>query len=171
MRQARDWSGSDEEGRIDSIESVKILRSTDEVSNRRATPNNSANELVRSRSALYRYGFYVGKILHSPNYPIKAPDYIMLTPNGRFEINKKICLTTSGFHQDHWVAAAWNLTTLLQGFSSIWHSDIQEDKVGISHIPKTPVDRLKTLAKESLKWNIKNIPEIFSKFPKMKKYI
>jgi hypothetical protein len=53
----------------------------------------------------------------------------MFTPNGRFEVNKKICLTTSGFHQDQWVAAAWNLTTLLQGFASIWHSDITEDKI------------------------------------------
>ena len=127
--------------------------------------------LIGLEGTPYHNGFYVGKILHSPNYPIKAPDYIMLTPNGRFEINKKICLTTSGFHQDQWVSAAWNLTTLLQGFSSIWHSDIQEDKTGIAHISKTPITQLKKLAEESLMWNKKNIPEIFSKFSKMQKYL
>jgi ubiquitin-conjugating enzyme E2 J2 len=119
----------------------------------------------------YDNGFYIGKIVHSPNYPIKAPDYYMFTPNGRFEINKKICLTTSGFHQDDWVSAAWNLLSLLKGFSSIWHSTVNEDKIGISHISKTTVTELKKLAKESLEFNKKNMLDIFSKFPKMKKYL
>ena len=127
--------------------------------------------LIGLEGTPYDKGLYIGKIIHSPNYPIKAPDYIMLTPNGRFEINKKICLTTSGFHQDHWIAAAWNLTTLLQGFSSIWHSDINEDKIGISHISKTPITQLKKLATESLNYNITHLSDIFSKFPKMQKYI
>jgi ubiquitin-protein ligase len=118
----------------------------------------------------YENGLYLGKIVHSPEYPIKAPDYYMLTPNGRFEINKKICLTTSGFHQTDWVSGAWNLVTLLKGFHNIWHSDIIEDKTGISHISKTPATQIKKLAKESLEFNIKNFSDIFSKFPKMKKY-
>ena len=127
--------------------------------------------LIGVEGTPYEGGVYIGKILHNPAYPLSAPDYIMFTPNGRFEVNKKICLTTSGFHQDHWVAAAWNLTTLLQGFASIWHSDIKEDKIGISHIKDTTVTALKKFAKESVNFNLKNFKDIFAKFPKMKKYL
>lgn len=31
-------------------------------------------------------------------YPFKPPEVYMLTPSGRFEINKKICLSISSFH-------------------------------------------------------------------------
>ena len=41
----------------------------------------------------YEGGLYIGKIMHSPEYPFKAPDFMMLTPSGRFDIGKKICLT------------------------------------------------------------------------------
>ena len=127
--------------------------------------------LIGVEGTPYEGGVYLGKILHSPSYPLKAPDYFIFTPNGRFDINKKICLTTSGFHQDHWVAGAWNLTTLLQGFSSIWHSDIKEDKIGISHIQDTSPIVLKKQAKESVKFNLTKYKDIFSKFPKMQKYL
>ena len=40
----------------------------------------------------YNNGLYIGKILHNPEYPLKPPDFMMLTPNGRFSINKKICI-------------------------------------------------------------------------------
>ena len=64
-------------------------------------------------------GEYICKLVHSAQYPIKAPDYYVYTPNGRFETNRKICLTNSGFHQNEWAPAAWNLLTLLNGFYSI----------------------------------------------------
>ena len=82
----------------------------------------------------FKDGQYIGKLVHNSCYPMKAPDYYMLTPNGRFEINKKICLTNSAYHQGNWAPAAWNLLTLLNGFYSIWHSNIREDKIGISHL-------------------------------------
>lgn len=112
-------------------------------------------------------GQYIGKIVHSPEYPRKAPDYYVFTPNGRFEVGKKICLTNSGYHQADWAPAAWNLITLLEGFSSVWHSDIKEDKIGISHIANTDISTLKMFAQSSVEWNIKNMNAVYNSFPKV----
>jgi ubiquitin-conjugating enzyme E2 J2 len=115
----------------------------------------------------YEGGQYIGKIVHSPEYPRKAPDYYMLTPNGRFEVNKKICLTNSSFHNSDWAPAAWNLVTILEGFSSVWHSEIKEDKIGISHLSNTPDTQLKMLAKDSIVYNMNNLKDLYTMFPKV----
>ena len=36
----------------------------------------------------------------------------MLTPNGRFELNKKICLSFTGYHPEYW-QPAWGIRTVL----------------------------------------------------------
>jgi ubiquitin-conjugating enzyme E2 J1 len=36
----------------------------------------------------------------------------MLTPSGRFQTNKKICLSISGFHPEHW-RCVWSIRTVL----------------------------------------------------------
>ena len=114
----------------------------------------------------FKGGQYIGMIVHNPEYPKKAPDYYMLTPNGRFEINKKICLTNSGFHQADWAPAAWNLVSILEGFSSVFHSDFKDDKMGVSHII-VPDDIIKTLATNSIEYNKKNLDNIYSKFKRV----
>ena len=38
-------------------------------------------------------GCYHGKIVLSPEYPRKAPSICVLTPNGRWEVGKEICLS------------------------------------------------------------------------------
>ncbi len=116
----------------------------------------------------YEKGTYIGKIIHSPDYPRKAPDYYMLTPNGRFEVNKKICLTNSSYHQSDWAPAAWNLVTILEGFSSVFHSTIKEDKVGISHITNTTDDVIKQYAKDSVEYNSLVLKQHYDMFPKVK---
>lgn len=117
----------------------------------------------------YENGQYIGKIVHNPEYPKKAPDYYMLTPNGRFEINKKICLTNSSYHQNDWAPAAWNLVSILEGFSSVWHSEYKEDKHGISHISSTSSEDLKVLASHSINYNLSYLSELYENFPKIKK--
>jgi ubiquitin-protein ligase len=97
-------------------------------------------------------GEYLCKLVHHHQYPMKAPDYYVYTPNGRFEINRKICLTNSGFHQGDWAPAAWNLLTLLNGFYSIWHSDVKEDKIGIGHMNK-PKNDILNFTKQSIEFN------------------
>jgi ubiquitin-protein ligase len=115
------------------------------------------------KGTLYENGEYLGKILHHKEYPKKAPDYIMLTPNGRFHINNKICLTNSAYHQGDWAPAAWNLVTLLEGFSSIWHSEVKEDKVGIGHISSSN-EEIKEFAEKSRNFNNSKYSEIMNKF-------
>ncbi|XP_066603672.1 ubiquitin-conjugating enzyme E2 J1-like [Prorops nasuta] len=57
-------------------------------------------------------GVYHGRILLPPEYPMKPPNIILLTPNGRFEINKKICLNISGHHPETW-QPSWSIRTAL----------------------------------------------------------
>jgi ubiquitin-protein ligase len=107
----------------------------------------------------YQNGEYIGKIVHSPKYPAEPPDYYMLTPNGRFEVNKKICLSNSSYHKGEWTSA-WNIKTILIAFYSIF---LDDKDTGISHIKKTAAER-KVFADSSIEYNIKNHNVIYSKF-------
>ena len=40
-------------------------------------------------------GFYYGKVKFPPEYPFKPPSIYILTPNGRFATNKRICMSMS----------------------------------------------------------------------------
>lgn len=122
------------------------------------------------KGTIYEAGQYIGKIVHNPEYPRKAPDYYMLTPSGRFDINKKICLTNSGFHQADWAPAAWNLVSILEGFSSVFHSEFKEDKVGISHLMNISDKNIKMKADESIDYNMAHHKELYSKFVRVKKF-
>ncbi len=108
----------------------------------------------------YEGGHYIGEIHHSPKYPAEPPDYIMRTPSGRYEINKKICLSNSGYHKGEW-SATWNIHTILIAFYSIWLDDKEH---GISHITRSKADRLQ-MAKESIQFNnSKDLKDIYNKF-------
>ncbi|XP_065652203.1 ubiquitin-conjugating enzyme E2 J1 isoform X3 [Hydra vulgaris] len=57
-------------------------------------------------------GHYHGKITLPPEYPMKPPSIILLTPNGRFELGKKICLSMSAHHPETW-QPSWSIRTVL----------------------------------------------------------
>ncbi|UMM17258.1 hypothetical protein L5515_013904 [Caenorhabditis briggsae] len=57
-------------------------------------------------------GIYHGRIMFPAEYPMKPPNLILLTPNGRFELNKKICLSISGYHPETWLPS-WSIRTAL----------------------------------------------------------
>lgn len=57
-------------------------------------------------------GIYHGRIIMPADYPMKPPNIIFLTPNGRFETNKKICLSISGHHPETW-QPSWSIRTAL----------------------------------------------------------
>lgn len=66
----------------------------------------------------YDGGIYHGRIRLHPDYPRKAPSICVLSPTGRWEIGKDICLSASAHHQECW-NPDWNLRTLvmsLRGF-------------------------------------------------------
>uniref|UniRef100_A0A0N5AR54 UBIQUITIN_CONJUGAT_2 domain-containing protein n=1 Tax=Syphacia muris TaxID=451379 RepID=A0A0N5AR54_9BILA len=57
-------------------------------------------------------GIYHGRILLPVDYPMKPPNVILLTPNGRFQLNQKICLSISGYHPELW-QPSWSIRTAL----------------------------------------------------------
>jgi ubiquitin-conjugating enzyme E2 J2 len=109
----------------------------------------------------YHGGFFIGLVMHNPEYPMKPPDYKMLTPNGRFGIGNKICLTNSGYHADQW-SAIWNIRSLLEAFLSIMSDDLTD---GLQHLHETTEQR-KQHAANSYNYNITHNKEILSLFPR-----
>ena len=67
-------------------------------------------------------GLYHGRILLPPDYPLKPPNIMFLTPNGRFQIRKKICLSISAYHPEEW-QPAWGIRTILEALISFFPTD------------------------------------------------
>lgn len=111
----------------------------------------------------YEGGYYIGRIELSENYPFTPPDYYFYTPNGRFKINVKICLSNSGFHSDEW-KSSWTISAMLKGLLSIM---LEEDDKSIGHIKDSSENR-KKMADESVSYNMKNYKDIFVNF---KRYV
>ncbi|KAF2148185.1 UBC-like protein [Myriangium duriaei CBS 260.36] len=67
-------------------------------------------------------GVYHGRIRLPPSYPLRPPSFRFLTPSGRFEVNREICLSISGFHEETW-QPAWGIRTALVAIRSFMDSD------------------------------------------------
>ncbi|SPO26887.1 probable UBC6 - E2 ubiquitin-conjugating enzyme [Ustilago trichophora] len=94
-------------------------------------------------------GLYHGRILLPPEYPMRPPSLMLLTPNGRWELNKKICLTFTGFHEEMW-QPAWGIRTALLGLQTFMTAKA-EAAVGIGALD-FPVQARQKLARESRTW-------------------
>lgn len=70
----------------------------------------------------YEGGFYHGKLIFPPQYPMKPPGIMFCTPSGRFEINKRVCLTISDFHPETW-SPLWTVGSILTGIVSFMNSE------------------------------------------------
>lgn len=103
----------------------------------------------------YQNGFYFGKILLPEEYPFKAPDFIFLTPNGRFEVNKKICTSFSAYHPESYTTA-WNILTMMEGLISFMTDEVDESNNSSIGSIFTPITVRKTLAINSMSWNKTN---------------
>jgi len=51
-----------------------------------------------SEKTPYEGGVYWGKLLFPKTYPLKPPGVVMMTPSGRFQPNRRLCLSMSDFH-------------------------------------------------------------------------
>ncbi|KAK5167480.1 uncharacterized protein LTR77_007179 [Saxophila tyrrhenica] len=67
-------------------------------------------------------GIYHGRIVLPPAYPLKPPSFRFLTPTGRFESNREICLSISGHHEETW-QPAWGIRTALVAIRSFMDTD------------------------------------------------
>ncbi|KAJ9559444.1 hypothetical protein OSB04_014058 [Centaurea solstitialis] len=67
-------------------------------------------------------GIYHGRIQLPSEYPFKPPSFMLLTPNGRFETQTKICLSISNHHPEHW-QPSWSVRTALTALIAFMPTD------------------------------------------------
>ncbi len=92
-------------------------------------------------------GRYHGKLLFPSEYPFKPPNLIMMTPSGRFEVGKKICLNFSGYHPEQW-QPSWTISGMLTALRAFFET---RGTGAIGAIEVNPEQRRK-LAKASLRF-------------------
>lgn len=110
----------------------------------------------------YEGGWYWGRLNLSKDYPFAPPSILMVTPNGRFETNTRLCLSMSDYHPESW-QPSWSLSTVLKGLLSF----MCEDTLTAGSITPVPSDQArKILARASLKWNQAQ-PEFMEAFPEV----
>lgn len=95
----------------------------------------------------FENGLYHGRLLLPFNYPFAPPSIMLLNPNGRFETNKKICLSMSNYHPELW-QPAWGVRTIMEALRSFFPTPAEGAIGGLDW----PVEMRKSLAKDSLEW-------------------
>jgi len=93
----------------------------------------------------YFGGVYHGKLIFPPKYPFKPPAILMITPNGKFPVNQRICLTMSDYHPETW-KPSWTVGAILTGLLSFM---VSKDE----YLPSSEFQK-KKLARESLEFNL-----------------
>lgn len=78
----------------------------------------------------YSSGIYHGRIIFPPTYPLRPPSFRFLTPTGRFEVNREICLSISGHHEESW-QPAWGVRTALLAIRSFMDADAKGQVGGL----------------------------------------
>ncbi|RAL04799.1 ubiquitin-conjugating enzyme E2 [Aspergillus ibericus CBS 121593] len=78
----------------------------------------------------YANGLYHGRIVLPPTYPLRPPSFRFLTPSGRFEVNREICLSISGHHEETW-QPAWGIRTALIALRSFMDGDAKGQVGGL----------------------------------------
>lgn len=99
------------------------------------------------QDSAFEKGYYHGRIILPTEYPMKPPSIILLTPNGRFEVNKKICLSISGHHPETW-QPSWSIRTALLAIIGFMPS---QGKGAIGSLD-FPDDERRSLAEQSQTW-------------------
>ncbi|CAG0920422.1 unnamed protein product [Notodromas monacha] len=98
--------------------------------------------------SLYQGGYYHGKLVFPAEYPYKPPRIYMITPNGRFKTNVRLCLSISDFHPDLW-NPAWSVSTILTGLLSF----MLESSYTLGSVETSDKEKA-DLAHQSLEFNL-----------------
>ena len=105
--------------------------------------------VIKGHIEPYKNGYYYGIITLPKEYPLKPPKIIMITPNGRFKTDTRLCFSMSDYHIETW-NPNWNIRTILIGF----YSFMLEESTTQGSIESSYNERL-LLSKESLDFNRK----------------
>lgn len=95
----------------------------------------------------YAGGIYHGRIILPPQYPLRPPNFRFLTPTGRFEVNREICLSISGHHEETW-QPAWGVRTALVAIRSFMDTDAKGQLGGI----ECSKEAREKMARDSARW-------------------
>jgi len=98
----------------------------------------------------YDGGLYHGKLVFPVEFPFKPPSIYMITPNGRFKTNTRLCLSISDYHPDTW-NPAWSVATILTGLLSF----MLEKSPTLGSIETTDYDK-RQFAIKSHEFNLKD---------------
>ncbi len=96
----------------------------------------------------FKDGFYYGRILIPHEYPLRPPNMFFVTPNGRFLVNTKICMSFTSYHPESW-SSSWTIDKMLMGMISFMYE--KTATFGSVDLPETEVRRL---AQESAGFNL-----------------
>jgi len=78
--------------------------------------------IIGPKDSPYDGGMYHGKLKFPNTYPYKPPSILMITPNGRFKTNTRLCLSISDFHPESW-NPMWSVSSILTGLLSFMLED------------------------------------------------
>lgn len=98
----------------------------------------------------YEGGIYQGKLMFPKDFPFKPPAIYMMTPNGRFQVNTRLCLSISDYHPDTW-NPAWTVSTIITGLMSF----MNDNQPTLGSMVTSESER-KLLAKKSKAYNVKD---------------
>jgi len=136
----------------------KVIKERDEFAKYTTDPDNIGIWYVKlhhigGNKDEFVGGEYLVKITAPPEFPMKPPHFEMLTPNGVYGINCKVCISIGEFHAENYRATlgiGGFIQQLVSGF-------IGWDQLGggIS-ILKTTIDEKIKLAAASKEYNKKN---------------
>jgi ubiquitin-conjugating enzyme E2 J2 len=116
--------------------------------------------IVGPKKTPYDGGVYHGIVKFPADYPFKPPSIQMLTPNGRFKTQTRLCLSMSDFHPESW-NPLWSVSTILMGLFSFM---CEETPTQGSMVTST--EHKRKAAADSLAFNCKNstVCELFPDF-------
>ena len=114
--------------------------------------------LIKINEEPYINGEYIGKLLFPTDFPQSPPGIMILTPNGRFETNKRICMSLSDFHPESW-SCIWTVSAVLKGIYSFWWDN---DKTSIGAV-RAPCNETKIKYAQTSK-NYNSNLDIYQKF-------
>lgn len=98
----------------------------------------------------YLGGYYHGTLVFTQQYPFKPPSIYMLTPSGRFQTSRRLCLSISDYHPDEW-NPAWSVSSILTGLLSF----MLESSRALGSIETSYYEKLE-FARQSLEFNLKD---------------
>jgi len=110
----------------------------------------------------YEGGWYWGRLRFPKDFPFGPPAILMVTPNGRFEPNQRLCLSMSDYHPESW-QPAWSVAAVLKGLLSFM---CEEAHTAGAISPPPSHEERRQLAGASLSWN-KAQPEFMKAFPEI----